>query len=149
MNTIRRILDQRKQSKLANQVAAIAPTLVRPDSRLAYSCGHTVGVRQVTDQECPECRAQRRVNKRKSQAKKQKAMAPDDSGRLPDGTTINGSYDAARRLWNLQIITPDGVFDGEGSAIHKLMMEVGKRALEAASQQQTENHEQKEKRQVG
>lgn len=142
MGTMKEYLEQRKAAKQqspATPVAtakriASAPTIVDPNSKLSYSCGHLAGVRQITDQECPECRTKRRVNRRKAQAKKQKVMTPDDSGRLPDGTTINGSYDAARRMWNLQIITPYGVFDGEGTGIHRLMMQVGKRALEAANQ---------------
>ena len=125
--------DYVKQYQASKQKAAAPAVNVDPNSKLSYSCGHTVGVRQITDRECPECVAKRRVNRRKAQAKKQRELAPDDSGRLPDGTTINGSYDAARRMWNLQVITPDGVFEGELSSIHRLLMMLGKRGIEAAN----------------
>lgn len=99
-----------------------------PRETITYACGHSHGIRHITDQKCPECRQKPRVDQRKGPK-----VRAEDEGRWPDGTKVETTYDAQRQIHfgRLFVYVEPGrqdtlaIFNDEASGIELLMRKLG------------------------
>jgi hypothetical protein len=96
--------------------------LDRPARSVTYSCGCKVGARQFRTHPCPGCA--RKLQEARAERKEPRG----GGGRLPDGSSFNVVYDAAKVSWSGSLTVPlaDGPrrFEAQASGVMKLLREL-------------------------
>jgi hypothetical protein len=84
------------------------PPKLKGSTQIKRSCGHTEPLGAIKSRACPACKRERSRARRTNKVERR---------RLPGGSVVAGSYDAATETWTLALTVEGQVFQGRGPTL--------------------------------